>query len=194
MYSSIRFNVWKMILNYPVHTLCDRIPLAQSSQVSSMEAPMGMHRGGWGAFMRYDEKNDQPQISWTLIKRVLKYAQPYGMKAGILITSIIISSLLDLISPLLYRDLLDNALPNKDIARLNVLAIGLVGLPIIMRLIGVAQSYLSSSVGEGIIYDLRRSLYSHLQMMSLRFFTHTKTGEMMSRLNNDVNGAQQAIT
>ncbi len=155
---------------------------------------MGMHRGGWGAFMRYDEKNDQPRISWALIKRVLKYAQPYGTKAGLLVTSIVISSLLDLVSPLLYRDLIDNALPNKDIARLNILAIGLVGLPIIIRLMGVAQSYLSSSVGEGIIYDLRRALYSHLQRMSLRFFTHTKTGEMMSRLNNDVSGAQQAIT
>lgn len=155
---------------------------------------MGVHRGGWGAFMRYDEKNDQPEISWSLIKRVMKYAQPYWWKAGLLVFAITISSLLDLISPLLYRDLLDNALPNADIARLNILALGLVGLPITVRLIGVAQSYLSASVGEGIIYDLRKALYSHLQQMSLRFFTHTKTGEMMSRLNNDVNGAQQAIT
>ncbi len=155
---------------------------------------MGMHHGGWGAFLRYDEKNDQPEVSWSLIKRVAKYAQPYWWRASLLVIAITVSSLLNLISPLLYRDLLDNALPNADVARLNLLALGLVGLPITARLIGIAQSYLSASVGEGIIYDLRKTLYAHMQQMSLRFFTHTKTGEMMSRLNNDVHGAQQAIT
>lgn len=155
---------------------------------------MGMHRGGWGAFLRYDEKNDQTQVSGALIKRVATYAKPYWQRISFLLLAIIISSLLDLISPLLYRDLLDNALPNADVARLNLLALGLIGLPIATRLIGVGQTYLSASVGEGVIYDLRKSLYTHMHRMSLRFFTHTKTGEMMSRLNNDVNGAQQAIT
>src|SRR6267143_6393093 len=67
-------------------------------------------------------------------------------------------------------------------------------LPILSGLVGVLQRYLSSAIGEGVIFDLRRSLYQHMQRMSLRFFTSTKTGELMSRLNNDVIGAQQAVT
>ncbi|MFQ5473481.1 MAG: ABC transporter ATP-binding protein, partial [Dehalococcoidia bacterium] len=73
-------------------------------------------------------------------------------------------------------------------------ALGMVAIPTLNGLLGVAQRYLSSSVGEGVIYDLRNSLFVHLQRMSLRFFTHTKTGELMSRLNSDVIGAQQAVT
>jgi ATP-binding cassette subfamily B protein len=102
--------------------------------------------------------------------------------------------MLNLAPPLLYRDLLDNTLPNRDAARLNLLALGVVGIPVLTGLIGVAQRYLSASIGEGIIFDLRRALYTHMQRMSMRFFTHTRTGEMMSRLNNDVIGAQRAVT
>jgi ATP-binding cassette subfamily B protein len=125
---------------------------------------------------------------------VAGYARPYAWKALLLIALIVLTSGLSLISPLLFRDLLDNALPNRDAARLNWLALGLFGLPALISLIQVAQGYISSSVGEGIICDLRQQLYAHMQRMSMRFFTHTKTGEMMSRLNNDVNGAQRAVT
>ncbi|MBN1641477.1 MAG: ABC transporter ATP-binding protein [Anaerolineae bacterium] len=153
-----------------------------------------MHGAGWRSYLRYDEEQDRPEISWALLKRVAHYARPYRFKVLLLMLSITSVSLLNLISPLLYRDLLDNALPNKDAARLNLLALGLFGLPVLTGLIQVAQRYLSSNVGEGIICDLRQQLYAHLQRMSLRFFTHTKTGEMMSRLNNDVSGAQSAVT
>jgi ATP-binding cassette subfamily B protein len=155
---------------------------------------MGMHGGGWRSYLRYDEEQDRPEISWALLRRVASYARPYWLKAVLLVLSITAVSLLNLISPLLYRDLLDNALPNKDAARLNLLALGLFGLPVMTGLIQVAQRYLSASVGEGIICDLRQQLYAHMQRLSMRFFTHTKTGEMMSRLNNDVNGAQRAVT
>jgi len=119
---------------------------------------------------------------------------PYGYRATLLVALIILTSFLNLISPLIFRDLLDNALPNKDMVRLNWLALALFILPVLIGFIQVAQGYLSSMVGEGIICDLQQALYAHLQRMSMRFFTHTKTGEMMSRLNNDVNGAQQAVT
>jgi len=125
---------------------------------------------------------------------VAGYARPYAFKALALVFLIVLTSMLSLVSPLLFRDLLDNALPNRDALRLNWLALGLFGLPALISLIEVAQGYISSAVGEGIICDLRRALYAHMQRMSMRFFTHTKTGEMMSRLNNDVNGAQQAVT
>ena len=77
---------------------------------------------------------------------------------------------------------------------LNLLAIGMIAVPLLNGLIGVFQRRLSAQVGEGVIYDLRRSLYDHMLRMSLRFFTETRTGELMSRLNNDVVGAQRAVT
>ena len=155
---------------------------------------MGMHRAGWRSYIRYDEENDRPQISWALVKRVATYARPYWPRIVLLVVLITLTSGISLASPLLFRDLIDRALPERDATRLNWLALGLFGLPLLAGLIRVAQRYLSSSVGEGIICDLRQAVYGHLQRMSMRFFTHTKTGEMMSRLNNDVNGAQRAVT
>jgi len=155
---------------------------------------MGFRGGGWGALLRYDEEQAPPKISRALLVRVARYARPYWGTALLLILVITFSSALDLVSPLLYRQLVDEALPNRDARLLNWLALGLIGIPILSRLLGIGQGYLSSRAGESLIRDLRRSLYEHIQAMSLRFFTHTKTGELMSRLNNDVSGAQQAIT
>ncbi|MFW6069214.1 MAG: ABC transporter ATP-binding protein, partial [Chloroflexota bacterium] len=90
--------------------------------------------------------------------------------------------------------LLDNAIPNRNVSRLNLLALGMVAVPLVNGLVGVFQRRISASIGEGVIYDLRRALYVHMQQMSLRFFTETRTGELMSRLNNDVVGAQSAVT
>jgi ATP-binding cassette subfamily B protein len=153
-----------------------------------------MHHGGWRSFIRYDEERDRPEVSRTLLRRVAECARPYWRRAVLMIGLIIVTSLLNLVPPLLYRDLIDNTLPNRNVARLNLLALGIIGIPVLSGLIGVAQRYLSATVGEGMIFDLRRSLYRHLQRMSLRFFTNTRTGEMMSRLNNDVIGAQRAVT
>jgi ATP-binding cassette subfamily B protein len=143
-------------------------------------------------FHTYEDRN--LRISWTLLKRVAAYARPYRSEALLLVALIAVTATLNIVSPLLLRDLIDNALPNGNAARLNWLALGLFVLPILTGLGGFAQRYLSSAMGEGIIHDLRRALYAHMQRMSMRFYTHTKTGEMMSRLNNDVNGAQEVIT
>lgn len=155
---------------------------------------MGFHGGGWFAYIRYDEERDRPEVSRALLKRVMAYARPYRVQVALMVGLIILTSLFNLIPPLLYRDLLDNTLPNKDMTRLNWLALGVIGIPILVGLIGVAQRLFGARIGEGIICDLRQALYGHMQRMSLRFFTHTRTGEMMSRLNNDVIGAQRAVT
>jgi len=155
---------------------------------------MGFHGGGWFSFIRYDEERDRPQVSRALLRRVAHYARPYWGRAVLMVALIILTSLLELVPPLLYRDLLDNALPNGDTGRLNLLALGVIGIPVAVGLIGVAQRYYGAFIGEGIICDLRQALYAHMQRMSLRFFTNTRTGEMMSRLNNDVIGAQRAVT
>jgi ATP-binding cassette, subfamily B, bacterial len=155
---------------------------------------MGFHGGSWFSYIRYDEERDRPHVSRQLLRRVAAYAQPYWQPAAIMLVLITVTSLLNLIPPLLFRDLIDNAIPNRDVARLNLLALGVIGIPILVGLLGVGQRYLNSRIGEGIICDLRQDLYGHMQHMSLRFFTATKTGEMMSRLNNDVVGAQRAVT
>jgi ATP-binding cassette subfamily B protein len=153
-----------------------------------------MHGGGWWAFITHDEEKDRPKITRDLLIRVWGFAQPYRwVVVGLLITILLISGI-TLISPLLYRDLIDNAIPNGDVGRLNLLALGMIAIPLVNGVIGVWQRRLNSQIGEGLIFDLRRSLYQHMQRMSLRFFTQTRTGELMSRLNNDVVGAQRAIS
>lgn len=152
------------------------------------------HGGGWWSYLRYDEERDRPQVSRALLWRVWSYAKPYQLKTvGLLLTILVITGL-SLIPPLLFRDLIDNAIPNRDVNRLNWLALGMIGIPLVNALIGIGQRYLSATIGEHLIADLRNALFSHLHAMSLRFFTYSKTGELMSRLNNDVVGAQNALT
>ena len=155
---------------------------------------MGFHSGGWGSYIRYDEEQDRPTVSSNLLRRVADYARPYTRYVALILVTMVVISLLSLVPPLLIRDLLDRAIPEGDTARLNLLALVMVAVPLINGLLGVAQRYASALIGEGIIFDLRAGLYEHLQRMSLRFYTNTQVGEMMSRLNNDVIGAQRAIT
>jgi ATP-binding cassette subfamily B protein len=153
-----------------------------------------MHGGGWWSYLRYDESKGQPRVDRALLRRVLDYARPYWRTVLLMLTIIVAISLVELVPPLLYRDLIDNVLPNRNFQRLNLLALGMIGIPVLSGLMGVAQRFLSARVGEGIIFDLRQAMYNHLQRMSLRFFTHTKSGEILSRFNNDVVGAQNAVT
>ncbi|MQC26379.1 MAG: ABC transporter ATP-binding protein [Chloroflexi bacterium] len=153
-----------------------------------------MHGSGWWRFLSYDESKGKAQVDRALLRRVWSYGRPYLGQISMVLLAITISSLIELIPPLLYRDLFDTVLPNRDFMRLNWLGIGMVLVPILSNLIGVAERFFSARVGEGIIFDLRQGMYEHLQRMSLHFFTHTKSGEIISRFNNDVVGAQSAIT
>ncbi len=149
---------------------------------------------GWWTYIKYDQEHDRPKMSWALLRRVWTYAKPYQFKVMGLLTTIFAITGLGLVPPLLYRDLIDNAIVNGDTSRLNWLALGMIGIPLLSAAIGFGQRYLSANIGEGLIADLRNALFNHMQQMSLRFFTHTKTGALMSRLNNDVVGAQRALT
>ncbi|MEZ4591717.1 MAG: ABC transporter ATP-binding protein [Chloroflexota bacterium] len=155
---------------------------------------MGFHGGGWWAYISHDEKQERPAITRELLWRVWDFARPYRLKIIFLLLTILVITGLSLLSPLLVRALIDDAIPNGDYRLLTLLAIGMVAIPIVNGGIGVFQRSLNSQIGEGVIYDLRRALYEHMQRMSLRFFTQSRTGELMSRLNNDVVGAQRAIS
>ena len=154
---------------------------------------MAHYGGGWFSYLKQSE-DQKMTFDRELLLRVWRFGTPYlGQIAGLMVTILVITGL-TLLNPLIMRDLIDNTLPNGDTARLNWLALALVAIPIANGLVGVVQRRLSSQVGEGVIYDLRRALYDHMQRMSLRFFTQTRTGELMSRMNSDVVGAQGAVT
>jgi ATP-binding cassette, subfamily B, bacterial len=149
---------------------------------------------GWWVYMWGSTEKQQGRVTWPLVRRVLAYARPYQRKIGLMLFLILITSALGLLTPLIFRDLIDYTLPNGDAERLNWLALGLVLIPVFTSVIGVWTRRINADVGEGVIYDLRTGLYAHLQRMSLRFFTNTKVGELMSRLNNDVVSAHSAIS
>jgi ATP-binding cassette subfamily B protein len=150
-----------------------------------------MH-SGWFQYMRSGDQ--KPKVTKELLLRVLNYAKPYWWHISGMLITILFSAALTLISPLIFRQMIDTVLPSKNLNQLTILAVALLLVPILNGGIGVIQRRLNSTVGEGVIYDLRSGLFARLQRMSLRFFTNTKTGELMSRLNSDVVGAQNAIS
>jgi ATP-binding cassette subfamily B protein len=152
--------------------------------------------GGQGGGMHglVNSPDEKPKITWPLLKRIMKYAKPYRALIIGMLVLILLQTGISLISPLIMRDLIDRTIPAGDVHRLILLALSLLLIPILNGLISVTQRRMNARVGEGVIYDLRVALFSRLQMMSLRFFTNTKVGELMSRLNNDVVGAQNAIS
>ena len=153
---------------------------------------MRMHGGaGWMRLMSNDEK---PRVTWKLLRRVLAYARPYRSPIIGMLLLILADTGLTLLMPLVIRDLIDHTIPSGDVNRLVLLAVVLLAIPAARGGIAVVQRQLNARVGEGVIYDLRVALYARLQRMSLRFFTNTKVGELMSRMNNDVVGAQNAIS
>ena len=150
--------------------------------------------GGYHYMMRLGDDNPRPQVSRTLLRRVFGYARPYWPRMLVLLAIIIVSIGLGLLTPLVLRDLIDHTLPAGDVRRLNLLAAVLIAIPAGNALLRIWQRALDASIGAGIIFDLRCALYAHLQRMSLRFYTTNKSGELVSRLNNDVVGAQNAVT
>lgn len=151
-----------------------------------------MHGGGW--FMAMRSGDEKPKVTKELLLRVLQYAKPYWSHIGGMLLTILASSALSVVSPLIFRQLIDTILPGKDQNKLGLFALALLFVPLLNGGISVIQRKLNVTVGEGVIYDLRVALFTRLQRMSLRFFTNTKVGELMSRLNNDVVGAQNAIS
>jgi ATP-binding cassette, subfamily B, bacterial len=131
------------------------------------------------------------------VRRVVAQFRPYKRQVAIVGLTIFVTSGLGVVNPLLIRAAFDNALfvrNGPNLGLLYVLVGFMVGLPIVLGAIGVLQTYLANRVGQLVMQDLRDALYTHLQAMSLRFFTNTRTGEIQSRLANDVGGVQTVVT
>jgi ATP-binding cassette subfamily B protein len=128
------------------------------------------------------------------MRRVVVFARPYsGSIVGFLI-SILVSAAIALVPPLLFRTIVDTAIPAGDKRRIVILTIILVVVAMGDAILSIVQRWYSSRIGEGLIYDLRVALFDKVQNMPIAFFTRTQTGALISRLNNDVVGAQTAVT
>jgi ATP-binding cassette subfamily B protein len=130
----------------------------------------------------------------VIVPRVAHYLRPYTPRLILIFVCILASAGLNLLPPLLIRTIIDQALPNRDVQLLALAAGGSVVVDLTARLIGVGQFSLNVRIGQGVMFDIRNELYRHLQKQSLRFFTESKSGELMSRVTNDVSGIEGVVT
>jgi ATP-binding cassette subfamily B protein len=133
-------------------------------------------------------------LSKGITRRVLTLARPYRRLITGYALAIVAAAVLALAPPLLFRQIIDEAIPQGNGALLNVLAVLVVATALGDALFSLAERWASARIGEGVIYDLRVALFDHVQGMPIAFFTRTQTGALMSRMNNDVIGAQRALT
>jgi ATP-binding cassette subfamily B protein len=163
-----------------------------------MSHPGGWAGGGWGlrgSMRRRDELGNR-RVGRETALRVLRYARPYRRMIGLFLVVVVISSGIAVATPVLAGSVV-NAIsrPGPDAGRVvAMIALLIAGLAVVDAALSLGQRWLSSRIGEGIIYDLRTQVYDHVQRMPVQFFTRTQTGALVSRLNNDVIGAQQAFT
>jgi ATP-binding cassette, subfamily B, bacterial len=128
------------------------------------------------------------------LRRVRKLFAPYKARLGGLLALIFLSAGLGVISPFLLRGIINTAYPHHDTKLLTELVGGMIALSILTSVIGVAQTWISNQVGQRVMHDLRAAVYAHLQRMSLAFFTRTRTGEVQSRIANDIGGVDSVVT
>jgi ATP-binding cassette, subfamily B, bacterial len=140
------------------------------------------------AFERPDPDAPRP------VRRVARLFGPYKRQLLALLALILVSSGAGIVSPFLLREVLDDAIPNKDTGLLTALVAGMVAIPIVTGALGIGQTWLSNRVGQQVMHDLRTSVYRHLQRLSLAFFTRTRTGEVQSRIANDIGGIDNVVT
>ena len=147
-----------------------------------------------GRMMHSDSSVLQTRVQKGLVKRVWQFAHPYRSKTGWFLATIVAEALLGLAPPLLIRRIIDVAIPQADRGMVTLLAAFMILAAFLGGGLSLVERYFSARIGEGLIYDLRSSLFDHVQRMPIAFFTRTQTGALVSRMNNDVIGAQQAVT
>ena len=154
----------------------------------------GGHGGAFGSGPAQDFEPVPRERRGRTVRRILAFFRPYRLQVSVVLVAIVATSLIGLANPYLLKLLIDDAIPNQDFFRLNLYVGLMILLPIVTGLIGVGQTYLNNVIGQNVMQDLRAALYAHLQAMPLRFFTETRTGEIQSRLSNDVGGVQSVVT
>jgi ATP-binding cassette subfamily B protein len=152
----------------------------------------GGGRGHWGG--AEPDLTARPGHAPRTFRQIVGFFRPYRGRLGVISVLILVTVSIGVVNPILLKLIIDNLLGPKDLGLLYLQAGLMIVLPIISSGIGVWQAYLSNVVGQRVMDDLRLALYSHLQWMPLRFFTETRTGEIQSRIGNDVNGVQSVVT
>jgi ATP-binding cassette, subfamily B, bacterial len=160
---------------------------------------MGMGGGarvGYGLMrsMRQDDKIKNHNLPKGIVRRVLGFAKPYRAALVLFLVLIVIDALVGAVNPLITRAIINELVGNKDATVVVELALAMAGLYVFDAGLGLWERWISSRVGEGLIFDMRNKVFNHIQRMPIAFFTRTQTGALISRLNNDVLGAQQAFT
>jgi ATP-binding cassette subfamily B protein len=126
--------------------------------------------------------------------RIARLFRPYRLRLATVLALIAIAAGISMISPFLLREVLDKAIPERDTALLSALVGGMIAISIATGILSVGQTWLSNVVGQRVMHDLRAAVYRHLQRLSLAFFTRTRTGEVQSRIANDIGGVQNVVT
>jgi ATP-binding cassette subfamily B protein len=153
----------------------------------------GGRRSGMASYLEEQRKRGRQTDARTL-RRVAKAFTPYIAQVVLVLLAILLTTGLGVINPLMIQRIFDDAIVKKNFHALLIDVAIMIVVPIVSGLIGVWQNYLNNSIGQKVMRDFRNKLYLHLQSMSLRFFTGTRTGEIQSRLSNDVNGVQGVVT
>ena len=140
------------------------------------------------------ERPADPEVRRANFRRIVRLFRPYRARLGAVSALIVFSAGIGVISPFLLREVLDVAIPEQNVGLLSVLVAGMVAIPIVTGVLGVWQTLLSNQVGQSVMHDLRTQVYRHLQRLSLAFFTRTRTGEVQSRIANDIGGIETVVT
>jgi ATP-binding cassette, subfamily B, bacterial len=135
-----------------------------------------------------------PAVRKANLRRIVRLFGPYRRKLAAVCGLILVSASLGAVSPFLLRGVLDTAIPENDTTLLTYLVAGMVAIAVVTGVLGVVQTFFSNQVGQRVMHDLRTSVYRHLQRLSLAFFTRTRTGEVQSRIANDIGGVDNVVT
>jgi ATP-binding cassette subfamily B protein len=140
------------------------------------------------------ERPADPAVRKANLRRIVRLFRPYGRTLLVVNALIVVSAALGVIPSFLLREVLDVAIPDERVGLLTVLVAGMIAIPVATGILGVWQTLLSNRVGQSVMHDLRTAVYRHLQRLSLAFFTKTRTGEVQSRIANDIGGIQNVVT
>ncbi len=156
-----------------------------------------MHGGGpWMAYRSFTSDSSVKQIKLAdgTLKRVVSYSRPFRGAITIYLGVLVISSLLVIAQPLLFRRIVDHAIPEKNTSAVLAISLSIAAIAIFELLLGIFSRKVQARIGEGLIFNLRTEVFDHVQRQSIAFFTKAQTGALISRLNSDVMGAQRAFT
>ena len=142
----------------------------------------------------YAEAPKDVKIRRDDLLRIGKYLLPAWRPSLLILSCIVTTSLLGLVPPYLMREIIDRAIPQRNGSLLNWLVVAMILAPLVAGLIGVWQNYLVTVMTQGVMFDLRNTMYQRLLRQSLRFFTNTKSGEILSRIQNDVGGVSGVVS